>query len=137
VAAAFYFSEGTCRPGFDPYLCVQNPRNTEATVHITYMKENGTITPQDITVLHNSRSTVNVRDKLGTGDDSAHDFSAVVTCTNGLDIIVERPMYFNYKGVLLVQNRNPTPANVTVTYMAGDGAHEQPAFKMTPTLARP
>ena len=151
VAAAFYFAEGTCRPGFDPYLCIQNPRNTDATVHITYMKGDGTVTPQDITVRHNSRSTINVRDKLGTGDDAAHDFSAVVTCTNGVDIVVERPMYFDYKGwtgghdvvgatspaiswyfaegttrpnfdpYLTIQDPWGVPAPVRITYMKGDG----------------
>ena len=35
---------------------------------------------------------------LGEGDDAAHDFSAKVECTNGQQIIAERPMYFNYNG---------------------------------------
>ena len=24
-ASTFYFAEGTCRPNFDPYICIQNP----------------------------------------------------------------------------------------------------------------
>ncbi|MBU4390978.1 MAG: hypothetical protein KJ907_12295 [Actinobacteria bacterium] len=40
-----------------------------------------------------------VKNKLGEADDDAHDLSSKVECTNGQDIIVERPMYFNYKGI--------------------------------------
>ncbi len=98
-ASTFYFAEGTCRPNFDPYICIQNPGSTDALVTITYMKGDGSTDSQTLTVGKNSRSTVNVRDKLGTGDDAAHDFSAKVECTNGQQIIAERPMYFNYNGV--------------------------------------
>ena len=30
-ASTFYFAEGTCRPNFDPYLCIQNPGAGAAT----------------------------------------------------------------------------------------------------------
>ena len=32
------------------------------------------------------------------GNDAAHDFSTKITCTNGQQIVAERPMYFDYKG---------------------------------------
>ncbi len=92
----YYFAEGTCRPNFDPYITIQNPGATDADVTITYMKGNATTATQAVKVLANSRSTVSPRDILGTGDDAAHDFSASVACTNGQDIVVERPMYFDY-----------------------------------------
>jgi hypothetical protein len=96
--SAFYFAEGTCRPGFDPYICIQNPGSTDASVKITYMKGDGTTKVQTLTVKSNSRSTVKVADTLGAGADKAHDFSAKVECTNGQTIIAERPMYFDYNG---------------------------------------
>ena len=96
---AFYFAEGTCRPGFDPYICIQNTDSAEAPVKITYMKGDGTTDSQTLTVAKHSRSTVVVKDKLGEGNDAAHDFSAKVESVNGVPIIAERPMYFNYKGV--------------------------------------
>ncbi|MBU1671169.1 MAG: hypothetical protein KKF41_04715, partial [Actinobacteria bacterium] len=71
----FYFAEGTCRPDFDPYICVQNPGSSEAAVTITYMKGDGTTSEEQITVGANSRSTVRVKDTLGEADDPAHDFS--------------------------------------------------------------
>jgi virginiamycin B lyase len=96
---AFYFAEGTCRPNFDPYICIQNPGGTDAAISITYMKGDGTTDSQTTTVAADSRSTIRVRDRLGEGDDASHDFSAKVACTNGQKIIAERPMYFNYAGV--------------------------------------
>jgi hypothetical protein len=94
----FYFAEGTGRPGFDPYICIQNPGSSDADVTITYMKGDGTTDNQKVTVGKNSRATVKVKDTLGEGNDSAHDFSTKVECTNGQSIIAERPMYFNYGG---------------------------------------
>ena len=97
-AAQFYFAEGTCRPGFDPYICIQNPGTTKADVKITYMLGDGSTSEQTLAVGKNSRATVAVKDRLGVGDDSAHDFSARVKTTNSTEIVAERPVYFAYKG---------------------------------------
>ncbi len=97
-AEKFYFAEGTCRPGFDPYICIQNPGGTDANVTITYMLGDGTSADEVLTVPANHRSTILPRTRLGTANDSAHDFSALVECTNREQIVVERPMYFNYNG---------------------------------------
>ena len=97
-ATEFYFAEGTCRPGFDSYLCIQNPGGNDAHVEIAYMRGNGTVTEQSLTVGAHSRSTVKVKDVLGEADDATHDFSCRVESTNRQAIVVERPMYFNYQG---------------------------------------
>ena len=96
----YYFAEGTCRPDFDTYICIQNPEDTEAEVKITYMKGDGTTEEQTLSVAPESRATVTAKDILGVGDDAAHDFSAKVESTNGVDIVCERPMYFNYAGFI-------------------------------------
>ena len=82
-SAAFYFAEGSCRPDFDPYICIQNPGGSEADVRITYMLGDGNTPEQAIKVGARSRSTVRVKDTLGEGDDSSHDFSARVEAVNG------------------------------------------------------
>jgi FtsP/CotA-like multicopper oxidase with cupredoxin domain len=97
-AHTFFFAEGTTRTNFDPYLCIQNPGDIDAEVEITYMPGDGTTTTVPLTVPMHSRATVRPRDKLGTGDDNAHDFSTRVECINGQYIVAERPMYFNYLG---------------------------------------
>ncbi len=96
--STWYFAEGTCRPGFEPYLCLQNPGGSDAAVRITYMLGNGRTRVEPVTVPARSRHTVVVKNLLGEGDDAAHDFSAMVESTNGAPIVAERPMYFNYKG---------------------------------------
>ncbi len=103
-ARTFYFAEGTCRPSFDPYICIQNPGPVAARVRITYMKGDGTTLPQDVTVPAHARQTVVAKGVLGSGEDASHDFSAKVETTNGTNVIAERPMYFNYRssqGVLI------------------------------------
>jgi hypothetical protein len=99
TSSTFYFAEGSCRPNFDPYICIQNPGGSDASVTITYMKGNGANDTQNVTVLRNSGVTVRCKDKLGEANDAAHDFSSKVECTSGGTIIAERPMYFNYNGV--------------------------------------
>jgi poly-gamma-glutamate synthesis protein (capsule biosynthesis protein) len=98
-ASAFYFAEGTCRPGFDPYICIQNPNAAISRVRVTYMLGNGTVKTQAIAIPKSSRYTVVVKQVLGEYDDPAHDFSAKVETTDGSAIIAERPMYFAYKNV--------------------------------------
>ncbi|MDY6796880.1 MAG: IPT/TIG domain-containing protein [Actinomycetota bacterium] len=95
---AFYFAEGTCRPDFQPYFCIQNPEQEPAEVRISYMRGDGTSEEQMLLVPGTTRSTVYVKGILGEGNDSTYDFSAEVACVNGEEIIVERPMYFNYNG---------------------------------------
>jgi poly-gamma-glutamate synthesis protein (capsule biosynthesis protein) len=97
-ARTFYFAEGSCRPGFDPYICIQNPGAALARVKVTYMLGTGETRTQSLTVGKRSRATVVVKQLLGEYDDQAHDFSARVETTNGTTIIAERPMYFAYKG---------------------------------------
>lgn len=97
-SSKFYFAEGTCRPAFDAYLCVQNPDEAiAASVKISYILGDGRTVPQTVSVPPLSRATVTVKDVLGSGEDAAHDFSAVVECTGNIPIIAERPMYFAYQ----------------------------------------
>ena len=98
-STAFYFAEGTCRPGFDPYLCIQNPGGATASVRITYMLGNGDTQVRSLSVSPGSRATVPVKSHLGEADDQAHDFSAKVECVNGQQIVVERPLYFSRGGI--------------------------------------
>ncbi|RJP30268.1 MAG: hypothetical protein C4536_10615, partial [Actinobacteria bacterium] len=57
TSTVFYFAEGTCRPNFDPYICIQNPADVIADVTITYMKGDATTASETLTVPGNSRVT--------------------------------------------------------------------------------
>ncbi|HEY5532500.1 MAG TPA: hypothetical protein VIK22_10945 [Candidatus Anoxymicrobiaceae bacterium] len=95
----FYFAEGTTRPNFETYFTIQNPGSKSANVKLTYMRGNGTTASVTLTIPKNTRSTVNPSTTLGIGNDSAHDFSTMIQCLNKVQVVAERPMYFNYNGV--------------------------------------
>jgi hypothetical protein len=146
-----FFAEGSTRPGFDPYLCLQNPSGTDAAVSITYMKGDSTTAGQQVTIPAHSRSTVKPSDTLGSFDSEACDFSTEVRSDNGVGIVAERPMYFDnhgwtgghcqsgieqpenrlffaegttrpgFESYLCLQNPGDRDSGVRVTYMRGDG----------------
>ena len=88
----FLFAEGTTRPGFDEWLCMMNPGDTDASVTMTFMFSDGTTKDQPLTVGAHSRATVFVRDIVPDGLDVS------VKITSSQPIVVERPMYFNFNG---------------------------------------
>ncbi|MHB8895916.1 MAG: hypothetical protein ACYC99_12185 [Candidatus Geothermincolia bacterium] len=97
-ATTFYFAEGTTRDNptdgtFEEWICIQNPGTTDAAVEITYWTATAGNQTQDVTVPKQSRSTVDVKLKLGANVDSSFKIQSSVP------IVVERPMYFNYHGV--------------------------------------
>ncbi len=99
ASTEYFFAEGTTRPAFDSYICIQNPGKKAASVKVTYMRGDGTNNEQDIQVLPHSRSTVNAGDLLGHADAASSDFSVKLRSSNGVPVIAERPMYYNYKNV--------------------------------------
>lgn len=74
-----------------------------AQVRINYTLRTGENITGEYTVGKNSRFTVEVGDDVGPGQD----LSAVVTSSNDVPIICERPVYFSY------QNRLPGGHDVT------------------------
>jgi hypothetical protein len=159
----YYFAEGTTREDFDPYLSLGNPSARTASVKVTYMRDNGAQADQLVQVPPRSRSTLHPADILGTGNDTAHDFSTEVCSTNGVGIIAERSQYFDYKGVwtgghgvigatspsdtfdfaegtcrsnfdtyFCIQNPGSTPADVTLTYMKGNGTTAKDQITVQP-----
>jgi hypothetical protein len=152
-ATTSYFAEGSTRPNFDSYLCLQDPGQQPAAVKVTYMKGDGTTQVQGLTVPAHTRTTIKVNDLFGGVDNSSCDFSAKVESTNGVPIVAERPMYFNYhawlgghcesgrvapvpkvyfaegttrpgfNSYICVQNPEAKPADVKVTYMQGNGGN--------------
>jgi hypothetical protein len=91
------FAEGYTGPGFDEWLCLQNPGTTEAQVEITYLtQEMGPLAPKIIKIPAGSRYTLRVNDHAGAN----LQLSTRVRLISGEGgIVAERPMYFNYNGV--------------------------------------
>ncbi len=88
----WYFAEGCTQPGFDEYLCLQNPNDVAATVTIEYMLGSGQKIPKTYSVAATSRRTIYVASDTGTGQDVS------IAVSSDWPIVAERPMYFNYKG---------------------------------------
>ena len=98
TSTRMYFAEGCTRPGFDSYLCLQNPGDADAAVAITFMKGDGSNQRYELTVPARSRRTVKANEAMGEGGADDSDFSALVESTNGAGLIAERAMYYNYYG---------------------------------------
>ncbi|MBN1289733.1 MAG: hypothetical protein JXA49_08880 [Actinobacteria bacterium] len=91
-AAEWLFAEGTTRPGFDEWLCLQNPGDKGARVRVTYFTATGEVLSKTHKVPADTRVTVNVN------EDAGEDLDISAKVTSDEPIIVERPVYFNYHG---------------------------------------
>jgi hypothetical protein len=75
---------------------VLNPGDSAAGISVTYFLGDGTTRMQSFDLGPGSRGTVSVKQFLGEGNDSSHDFSCRVECLGSGGIVVERPQYFEY-----------------------------------------
>ncbi len=95
----WYFAEGCTREyvgsaNFHTWFCILNPKPEQASVKVTYMLSTGEVRQTTSVVGPRSRKTICANWEIGPG----HDFSAVVEAS--LPIVCERPMYFEYDGVI-------------------------------------
>jgi len=147
----WFLAEGSSKWGFECWILVQNPNAQEATVDLTYMIENAGPRAVRKTVPANSRRSFFMADDIGAADAS-------IQVSSQLPIMVERAMYRNNKNeghesigtvapandyylaegttdygfttYVLVQNPDPGPNDVTVTYMTPGGPIREPVFTM-------
>ncbi len=97
----WYFAEGYTGTGFDEYLTIMNPSEQDAQVSITYYQGQGGPIIKLLVAPVQARTTVAVHDdRLGVGRGQA--VSAKVESTNGVGLVVERPMYFRYLGMGII-----------------------------------
>lgn len=89
------FAEGCTVGDFHEWLCLQNPGDQGATVEITYLtQEVGQLPVKTVAIPAGMRVTLFVNDHAGAD----YQLSARVKVLSGPDIVVERPMYFNFRG---------------------------------------
>lgn len=101
--SAYYFAEGCTRTGFETWLCVQNPNDVPVTLRAKLYKETGEVQAlPDIPVPARTRITIDIN--LAAGPE--HDISLSAECAEGLPIVAERPMYFDYQ---------PSFSNIMIT----------------------
>lgn len=94
-AASWFLAEGYTGAGFNEWLCIQNPGDTEAVCTITYYTEEaGALEPKALSVPARTRSTIMVNEDAGPN----YQLSVKVRVISGPGIVVERPMYFVFRG---------------------------------------
>jgi hypothetical protein len=154
----WFLAEGATHPGFEEWICIQNPGNTDTGVNITYMFPGGETRNQAVGVKAHSRLTVDVNSAVGPDRNVSARLEA------DQPIVVERPMYFNYHGWctggsieaatnelsdtwylaegttnpgfeqwISIMNPNPHPVDIDITYMFEGGATQKQKFTMLQT----
>lgn len=93
-ATEWQFAEGTTLTGFTTYYTLLNPTDQQTTTTLTYQFKDGSEQQRTVTLLANSRTTLNLADDVGCDRDVAGSI------TSSLPIVAERPMYFSgtYRG---------------------------------------
>jgi hypothetical protein len=159
AAHEFYLAEGTTDWGFTTYVLIQNPNPDPAEVIVTYMTDKGPISREPFNMPANSRETIRVNDIL-----PGEDFSTLVE--GSLPIIAERAMYWNNgtgeafhdsiglsaphtrfflpdgetsggrETWTLVQNPNPVPVLVEISYLTPTGEGDQVFTAEVPAASR-
>lgn len=85
----WYLAEG-CTNGFDEYILILNPSETEtAEVTVNFYDDAGNTEPKSFSINPHSRYTLYANDTM-----SGVSMSAVVTSTNNVPIVAERSMYW-------------------------------------------
>ncbi|GHO75110.1 hypothetical protein KSD_28810 [Ktedonobacter sp. SOSP1-85] len=103
TSKTWYFAEGSVggAGAFQEFITLQNPdTTTAAAVNITYLFTDMPSRVKQYTVNPSSRFTVNVNGELGLPQSTQYAISAIVQVTSGPGIVAERPMYFNYRGII-------------------------------------
>ncbi len=96
TAPEWFFAEGCTLPGFQQWLTLQNPGDTDALVEIDYYtQEAGPLPPRSVTVPAKTRMNVLVNVDAGAN----YQLSCRVRVLAGPDIVAERPMYFDFAGI--------------------------------------
>jgi len=139
----WYLAEGSTNGAFETWVLVQNPNSSAADVSLTYMTASGPIPGPSVVIPADSRKTFNVADAV------PGEWSVSTMVTSNVPVVAERSMYWgNRKGGhdsvgvsagsqtwylaegctkggfetwVLVQNPNPAPAKVTLSYMTASG----------------
>jgi hypothetical protein len=92
-STVWYFAEGYTGRGFDEWICVLNPGDTQADLTFRFQtQEAGELVKEGYTVPARSRRTFKVNDVLGAG------YQASLAIESSQPIVAERPMYFDYLG---------------------------------------
>ncbi len=87
-STTWYLAEGCTNGGFDTWVLIQNPNDSQATAQITYMTPGGKVDGPAITLLPNSRKSINVADTV------KDEWSVSTQISGSQPLIAERSVYW-------------------------------------------
>ncbi len=88
-----YLAEGYTGGGFDTWILLANPNPEPAMVRVTYLVQGGQNRSEDRTIPARSRQTINAANVVGRVS-----FGTLIESLNGVPVVAERAMYFDYFG---------------------------------------
>jgi poly-gamma-glutamate synthesis protein (capsule biosynthesis protein) len=93
-SAQWLFAEGTTRSGFDTWLCISNPQDSQVTADVQYLLGvgQGQNRADTFTLGPRSRFTLRVSDAVPPERDVS------LRVVSDRPVVAERPVYFNYHG---------------------------------------
>jgi len=89
AANGWFIAEGSTGGGFETYILVQNPSDTEAPVTLTFMDATGVVNQATTTMPAQSRSTFKVADYV------PDNFQVSTSVTSDVPVVAERSMYWD------------------------------------------
>ena len=156
----WYLAEGSTWPGFEEWVCLQNPGDTEAVVRFICMMQAGSNITRYVRVKPHSRFTVDINNMVGPSKDVS------IRLDSSEPIVAERPMYFDYHGCtggsisaavpaagrswylaegttrtgfvewLSLMNPSEEPAHAVITYMFNGGGTQRQDVAIPPTTRK-
>jgi SpoIID/LytB domain protein len=107
LSNTWYFAEGYTGPGFDEWVCVQNPGDKPANLKFHFQtQEEGLKEIEGFSVPAFSRQTFKVNDLLG-----GKPYQTSLALESDQPVVAERPIYFDYTGM---ENRHWTGGHCVV-----------------------
>jgi photosystem II stability/assembly factor-like uncharacterized protein len=156
LSKTWYLAEGTTAWGFEEYVLVQNPSPDPADITVTFMKPGGVTQTEVFPLAGNSRFTILVNSYVDQSDVSTrveatspviceramyhtpqgssqrvcgHD-SIGVTNPSPVWYLAEGTTAWDFEEYVLVQNPNPDPVDVNMTFMKPGGAVQTHSFSI-------
>ncbi len=111
----WHLAEGYTGGDFDTYILLFNPGDSPAKVKAIFMREDGYRIEKSYTLRGRSRHTIDARKVPGI---SQMGFSTKIWSTNKVPIVVERSMYFSYRGYFGAHDGNGIASPSSKWYFA-------------------
>jgi alpha-tubulin suppressor-like RCC1 family protein len=135
----WYFAEGYTGAGFDQFLTIMNPNPTPVEARLTYYRTGAAPLVKTKTVPAASRATVAVHEEaegVGRAGGQGWEVATLVESVSGGAIVVERPIYFRYRGHITGGHTVPGAAAPAPAWSFAEG-YTGPDFDQYFTVLNP